>query len=170
MGCSGILISVSSHLPNPWHHQQGWQNSNLITLWLRSFFCYPSIGTEIISHTLTWHRVYFFMFTVWHGLFSFVLTFPRLRIAALPLSTVQGVYKQNFLSGEPGNSIATIITKPSIDKHKFSSFQDWQTRARFIGHSCLACTISSVGRFADHPRQVDKFLRPFYRPTTSKPH
>ena len=67
------------------------------------------------------------MFTVYHGLFSLVLTFPGLRIEALPLSAVQGkcIYKI-FKADNQETEVSLLCTKPSIDKHEeFSSFQGW---------------------------------------------
>ena len=60
-------------------------------------------------------------FTVWHGLFCFVLVFPGLRIEASPLSTVQGkcIYKI-FKAENQETKFPLLCTKPSIDKHKFS--------------------------------------------------
>ena len=46
-------------------------------------------GDQKITGNLTIYGIVFSMFTVWHGLFSLVLMFPRLRIEAPPLSTVQ---------------------------------------------------------------------------------
>ena len=40
------------------------------------------------------------MFTVWHGFFSLVLMFLRLRIEAPLLSTVQGKYIYNICKAE----------------------------------------------------------------------
>ena len=51
-------------------------------------------------HIYTWHQVYFFIFTVWHGLFSLILVFPKLRIEALSLSTVQCKCKYTIFKAE----------------------------------------------------------------------
>ena len=65
------------------------------------------------------HGVYIFIFTVWHGLFSFILTFPERRIEAFPLSTVQGKYIYNIFKVENQETqFSLLCTKPSIDKHK----------------------------------------------------
>ena len=49
------------------------------------FFLLPSnVHRDNFLYTFTWHGLYFSMFTVWHGLFSLVLIFPRLRIEAPP--------------------------------------------------------------------------------------
>ena len=63
------------------------------------------------------------MFTVWHGFFSLVFTFPGLRIEAMPLS-VQGkcIYKI-FEVEIQETQYLLLYTNPSIDKNKFSSFQ-----------------------------------------------
>ena len=110
------------------------------------FFCYPPIGTEIILlYILTWHGVYFFIFTVCRSLFSLVLPFPGLRIEAMPLSKVQGkCICKMFKAENQETQLPLLCTKPSIDKHKLSSFQGWYSRGRFIGHSCLACTVNSA--------------------------
>ena len=66
------------------------------------------------------------MFTVWHGGFSLVLTFPGLRIKTPPLCTVRGkcIYKI-FEAENQETQFPFLCTKPSIDKYKFSSFQGW---------------------------------------------
>ena len=90
-----------------------------------AFFATLQLAQIIFLHTFTWHGV-FSMFTVWPKLFSLVLTFPGLRIEALPLSTVQDkcIYKI-FKAENQETQFPLLYTKPSIDKCKFSSFQDW---------------------------------------------
>ena len=66
------------------------------------------------------------MLTVWHGHFSLILTFPGLRIEAPPLSTVQDKYIYKILKAKNQETqFLLLCTKPSTDKHKFSSFQGW---------------------------------------------
>ena len=59
------------------------------------------------------------MFTVWHGLFSLVLLFLRLRIETLPLSTVQGKCIYTFKAENQEIQFLLLCTNPSKDKHKF---------------------------------------------------
>ena len=63
------------------------------------------------------------MFTVWHGLLSLVLMFSRLKIEALPLSTVQGKCIYTLFKVENHEiKFPPLCTKSGIDKHKFLSF------------------------------------------------
>ena len=63
------------------------------------------------------------MYTVWYGLFSLVLMSSGLRIEALPLSTVQGTCMYTIFKAENQEiQFPLLCTKPSIDKHKFLSF------------------------------------------------
>ena len=81
----------------------------------RNFVYKPSPGTN-----------FFAMFTVWHGLFSLTLMFPRLRIEVPSLSTVQGNCMYIFFKAENQEiQFLLLCTKPSKDKHKFLSLKAW---------------------------------------------
>ena len=58
------------------------------------------------------------MITVWHGLFSLVLVFTGLRIEALPISTVQGIYTISKAENQE-IQFPFSCTKPGVDKHVF---------------------------------------------------
>ena len=113
------------------------------------FFCYPPIGTKIIFYIPSPRIELIFLYLLFGTDFFlfFVSFFFGLRIEAPPLSTVKAkcIYKI-FKAENQETQFPHFCTKPkpSIDKHKFSSFQGWQFQGRFIGHLCLACTISSV--------------------------
>ena len=93
---------------------------------------------------LTWHGLSFSMFTVWHGFFSFVLTFPGLRIAP-PRFTVHGKFIYTFkVENDEEFQLSFSGTNPIKDKHKFLSFKGWLSHCRFIGLTCLMSTISST--------------------------
>ena len=82
--------------------------TEILTLWLHSFFCYPRISTEIfLLQTLTWYGLSYPMFTVWHRYFFLVLMFPGLRIVAPPPSTV---------------SIYTLFLRRRTRKFNFRSY------------------------------------------------
>ena len=83
------------------------------------FVCYPPMHVDNFLHTLTWDGVYFFILTVWHGLYSLVFTFSGLRIGALLLSSVQGKCIYNIFKAENQETQFQLCTKPSIDKHNF---------------------------------------------------
>ena len=56
-----------------------------------------------------------------------------------PLSTVQIKCIYTIFKAENQETQFTLLcTKPSIDKHKFSSFQEWQSQGSFISNLCLA--------------------------------
>ena len=60
------------------------------------------------------------MFTVWHRLYSLILTFPWLRIEAPPLTAVQEKCIYKFFKAENQETqFLLLCTKPSIDKHNF---------------------------------------------------
>ena len=84
----------------------------------------PLGSTEMIFlHTFTWHKVVLNV-TVWYGLSSLVLLFPRLRIEAPPLFTVQGKYINAIFEAENQQiQFPLLCTKSNIDKHKYLSFK-----------------------------------------------
>ena len=108
------------------------------------------------------------MFTVWHGLFILVIVFPRLRIEAPPLSTVQGKCIYTIVKAENQEiQFPLLCTKPSIDKHKYVVFQKLVVPIPFY-RSSVPQYSNEAGRFIGHPCQVDKFFRPIYRSTAAK--
>ena len=117
-------------------------------LW--SFFCYPHIGTERIFYIPSPGTEFFSMFTVWYGLFSFVLTFPRLRIEDSTLSTVQGkcVYKI-FKVENQETQFPLLCTKSSIDKHVFIFPR--LVVLRPIYQQFVASMLYQFGLLIDHP-------------------
>ena len=72
------------------------------------YFLYiPSSGTK-----------FFLMFTVWCRLFFLILKFPRLRIEALPLSTVQGKCVYTIFQAESQEiQFPLLCSKPRKDEH-----------------------------------------------------
>ena len=103
--------------------RRSWVILGLI-LWLRSFLllCLNWHGDNFLN-TFTWLRVYFSMFSVWHGLLSFVLIFLGLRIKALFLQDkcIYTIFKMDNQEIQ----FPLLCTKPSTDKHTFLSFKGW---------------------------------------------
>ena len=95
-----------------------------LTLWLQSFFATLELAWRLFLQTLTWHGLLFSMFTIWYGLFSLLLMFPKMRIEAPPPSTVQGKYIYTLFKAENQTiQLPLLCTKPSKDKCKFLSFR-----------------------------------------------
>ena len=114
----------------------------------RVFLLYPSVGTEIIFLEKPSPGTEFSFQGLLFGtdIFLWYSCFPggELKLRP-PLSTVQGKFIYIIFKAENLEiQFPLLYIKPSIDKHKFLSFKCWQSRGRFIGQLCLACTISSA--------------------------
>ena len=106
-------------------------------------------------HTFTLHGI-FFPCLLFGTDFSLVFPFPGLRIEALPLSIVQDKCKYKIFKAENQETQFPLLkTKPSIDKHKFSSFLGWQFQCRFIGHLCHNSRIERADLLTIHGTIVE---------------
>ena len=128
-----------------------------LTVWLRSI-SYTLQGMEIIFTKLHLAQTFFFNVYCWARTFSLVLMFPRLRIEAPPLCTVQGKCINTFLKQRTRklNFHSFVL---NLVKIKISFFLSIVGSHRLIYRSAIPSMYYQFGRFigqACHNSQIER--------------